>query len=487
MAYNEKSLDSFICYYLYMGFATLYLYLDDPADATVAVARRYPAERVKVRLHDASLKREWQSLPSWPRLALYSHREVQARQMLNCEHAIARCRASGEQWLLHVDSDEMLFLPSALANLRQAAPSTSATADTSSTPAPGAALQAHLSELDAMGAILFTYRNLEAVPEALECADPYRTVSLFKQHPSILDRTPTSEARARAIAYWTDVAEAGGELFRFYANGKSIVRVCDAIQEAGSVHEWNLPSREAAATAAFTNHPALGLSSYVYHRLMRVREVGGAVLLHFACCSFATFWAKRWAALGYASPNHRFRGGGGGLDQRANALALGARKAEAETFYRRSMMCDDLTETTRQLAAGVCVRITVGEMVETARTLLLPNDSSCHGGAVSGAVGTTALTSGSGCVTSGVPASSPVSKPPAPLSTATMQAIEATVARERHGEDRLRRHRGRVSFFTLTGWVLLECTRRGKRNNDNWTRPDHINQPIALNIVLTCV
>ena len=33
MAYTSASLDSFICYYLYLGFRTLYLYLDDPNDA----------------------------------------------------------------------------------------------------------------------------------------------------------------------------------------------------------------------------------------------------------------------------------------------------------------------------------------------------------------------------------------------------------------------------------------------------------------------
>ena len=43
-------------------------------------------------------------------------------------------------------------------------------------------------------------------------------------------------------------------------------------------------------------------------------------VLHFAVCSFAVFWRKRWAALGYASPNHRFRGVSGGIDQCAAAL-----------------------------------------------------------------------------------------------------------------------------------------------------------------------
>ena len=32
------------------------------------------------------------------------------------EHALERCRRRGEQWLLHVDSDELLWLPDALPN-----------------------------------------------------------------------------------------------------------------------------------------------------------------------------------------------------------------------------------------------------------------------------------------------------------------------------------------------------------------------------------
>ena len=61
-------------------------------------------------------------------------------------------------------------------------------------------------------------------------------------------------------------------------------------------------------------------------KVMRYEEMGGAAILHFAVCSFDTFWRKKWADLGYASPNHRFRGGGGGVDQRANALSLGQRR-----------------------------------------------------------------------------------------------------------------------------------------------------------------
>ena len=86
---------------------------------TVHIAKCYDPERVKVRVRDSTLAREWEAMPSWPRLRLYAEREVQARQMLNCEHAIARCRVTGEDWLLHVDSDELLYLPSCLAELRE--------------------------------------------------------------------------------------------------------------------------------------------------------------------------------------------------------------------------------------------------------------------------------------------------------------------------------------------------------------------------------
>lgn len=78
----------------------------------------------------------------------------------------------------------------------------------------------------------------------------------------------------------------------------------------------------------------------------------------------------------YASPNHRFRGGGGGLDQRANTLAIGERRREAEAFYRRSMMVVDEDEKGRQLNCGVCVRVRMPQLIELARSALLPRASS---------------------------------------------------------------------------------------------------------------
>ena len=122
----------------------------------------------------------------------------------------------------------------------------------------------------------------------------------------------------------------------------------------------------------WTNNRQLKGSPYVPHQRAHWWEADGAVVLHFAVCSFSAFWAKRWAALGYVSPNHRFRGGGGGIDQRAHALASNARRDEARALYRRSVMLDDDAERRRQLDHGVCVRLPVTAAVDAARAAHLP-------------------------------------------------------------------------------------------------------------------
>ena len=55
-------------------------------------------------------------------------------------------------------------------------------------------------------------------------------------------------------------------------------------------------------------HPYPHPYPYPYPLPYPFRQAGGAVLLHYAVCDLELFRRKRWAALGYASPNHRFRG-----------------------------------------------------------------------------------------------------------------------------------------------------------------------------------
>jgi hypothetical protein len=206
---------------------------------------------------------------------MYAETEVQGRQQLNCEHALALCRTDKVLFLLHLDSDELLHVPfeyppEEVSQAQVAAPAAGQAGGQAGTGAPPfippasrtqdgtqgdsppstaaapareqiglpppsppaswhrvllparAALFGHLARLDQLGALQYTYLNHEAVPEREECTDPFLAVSLFKRHPSRLPaRNPAAE---RAMAHWTKASAAGGQFFGFYTNGKSLVR-----------------------------------------------------------------------------------------------------------------------------------------------------------------------------------------------------------------------------------------------------------------------
>ena len=332
---NAASLDSFVCHYLWLGVTTLFLYVDDPNDAAVVIARRYVA--VQLRVRDASLRRDWQRQPSWARLGLYAATEVQARQALNAEHAMERALALGLDFLLHVDSDELLYLPTTTTTTP---PGSTATGSTQPRPPsrPGAALGEHTKRLQRLGCLQFTYRNLEAVPELEACDDPFAAISLFKQHPSELDHirtrmqqqqllqrerqstaTPKVAAAAAAaldaaVAHWTGAEGGGGGLFRFYTNGKSMVRVCREVREAASVHEFRLPA--AALERGRTNNRQLQVvmppPSLLYSHLS---STSSAPLISSVSTPLSpTILPHRSSELVVraASPRHLRRGGGRG-------------------------------------------------------------------------------------------------------------------------------------------------------------------------------
>ena len=145
------------------------------------------------------------------------------------------------------------------------------------------------------------------------------------------------------------------------------------------------------------------------------------MLLHYAVCDLEVFRRKRWAALGYASPNHRFRGGGGGLDLRSNALSSQNRRDEAEALYRRSMMVETDAELDRQLAAGVCVRLRVTGLIDAARAAVLPAAS-----AAGAALAHAQPTEGGAAA-----ASSAAAAPPSWLSASALSAVASAERRTR--------------------------------------------------------
>lgn len=236
------TLRSFVAYHRAIGFQHLFLFFDDPADPMLDWARAQP--EITAIARDDNLQRVWRGLSLWSGTAAHVESEVMARQILNAEHAIHLARAMSFDWLLHIDADELFHVPNGDA-------------------------ASHFASLAAMPPDVQTYVNFEAVPEAEDTGDFFRTVTLFKRPLS----DPPSPAARALIARAGQSVEA---FFHFYGNGKSAVRLATPGMLPDSVHSFLRQGEYAVATNR------------------------GPFILHYACCGFATFWQK-YVTLGHFS------------------------------------------------------------------------------------------------------------------------------------------------------------------------------------------
>jgi hypothetical protein len=228
------TLESFVAYHRAIGFKRFFLFFDDPADPMLDWARTQPDITPIAR--DEDLQRIWRGLALWNEAAAHVEHEVMARQLLNAEHAMSLARAMGFDWLLHIDADELFYVP-------------------------GGDAAAHFASLATMPAEVATYANFEAVPETEDTGDFFRTVTLFKRP---LAGLPSPEAQT----LMTRAGQHVDTFFHFYGNGKSAVRLAAPGMLPTNVHTF---ARRGECTVAWNRGP---------------------FILHYACCGFAAFWQK---------------------------------------------------------------------------------------------------------------------------------------------------------------------------------------------------
>ncbi|CAK0805543.1 unnamed protein product, partial [Prorocentrum cordatum] len=339
-------IESFVRHYAALGFCRLLLYLDDPSDAARGVLEEsgwLAAGLVELVGVDGALREAWRSLPSWQRVGHFSSMEVQSRQILNGEHALGRASEIGADWLLHVDCDELLLLPE---------------------PAP-----CFFAGLSGRGCTMYTFSNVEGVPEAADSADVLRSVRVFRQNLGVLPRNPQSGA-----AFFGWQLRLGG-WFISYENGKSAVSVKNAIK-CLSVCMWQVepwlelgkPQAPDGSTCTwFTNNVLLWEAAVKRRRegrLARDEEVPRldtcreAVLLHFCVCDFVSFWRKRWTQLGYlsASDQFRVRSSSGAMMARFYRLQREGRLVEARELYETMCVCSSEETVRSQVELGILLR-----------------------------------------------------------------------------------------------------------------------------------
>jgi len=299
-------LDSFVSYHLKLGFAHLFLFFDDPADPGLGRFAKHPM--VTAIAHDAQLRQRWSGLPEHQTYGKFVNREVMARQVLNAALAMDLARQKSFGWLLHIDADELFFMPQT-------------------------SLAEHLSLARTQSLDTVCYRNFEAVPEKSDIGDPFREVDLFKL-PVQMAPEPSTEAGRALLA---DTPQIPPHRFHFYRNGKSAVRLdVDALRPNG-VHNfvnWNRETREGTASDAF--------------------------VLHYACCGFEAFWQKYRTLGGFADQwldKFDIRGAIGLLHLDARDMIARGDRDAALAFYRSRIAIEDPARVRALLQQKILTRV----------------------------------------------------------------------------------------------------------------------------------
>jgi hypothetical protein len=312
-------LDSFARYHLAVGFAHLYLFLDDPAEAVPGWMRGDP--RVTLIPRDEALESRWRSIALGHELLGFAHSwrngEVMARQLLNVKVAIDLALAAGHRWLLSIDVDELFHC------------------------ADGSVAD-HFRSLDAQGLQQVHYANHELVPEAWQAADVIREETLFKLAPTVV---------GDALQRWfLQRFPQRPRYFNYYHWGKAAARLDPGLLPGMTVHEFTVPGQPLPSLA-----DAFQPSTRAHRQPVLSTD---PCILHYTIAGFDEF-VRKYRVLG-PFPDRWF---GNGVDiKTAIPFHVAARDAVADAdpgvaaaFFRDNVLFSP-SEVDELIERGVCSR-----------------------------------------------------------------------------------------------------------------------------------
>lgn len=106
---DPHKLADWICYHTKIGFNKIYLIFDEMDNVNMSIAKSYP--QVQVITYDSDWLSKRKDMKTYPKFGPTLNREVMSRQILNAEEAIGLAEKDGMDWIVHIDSDEMIYLP----------------------------------------------------------------------------------------------------------------------------------------------------------------------------------------------------------------------------------------------------------------------------------------------------------------------------------------------------------------------------------------
>jgi hypothetical protein len=212
----------YVHYHLNIGVDKLLLFFDDPNDPAIRYFRLYP----QVSCIPCN-EEHWRKFATSHRLSL------EDRLKINANIGLKTVREGGYDWIIHIDSDELLYSEETI----------------------GAVLAKTNSDI-------LRFELYEAVPEKETYDDIFGEVTLFKRTASRFKRILARSLGCRHAFF-------RGEYFRGHIASKTAVRVKSDITRLG-IHQ-----------------PESGKKTMVMENTERIK------LLHFDCCSLET-WKTKW-------------------------------------------------------------------------------------------------------------------------------------------------------------------------------------------------
>lgn len=312
----SKVLDSFLTYHFSIGFDHVFLFFDNPQDSSINIAETY--NNVTIIKKDAQLRQKWEKAKTYKSVKKFIDEEIMARQILNVEIAVQLALEKDITWLLHIDVDELFYLPKGT-------------------------LQQHLKFLTDYEIENIYYYNYEAVPEKVKILDYLKEVTLFKKSYFHLDKK-----QKQILNNLND----GNINLRFiaYGGGKSAAKVSNDTVPFG-VHEFK-PKRK------------------YYLKEDGITTPQGPIILHYPECGFNYFW-KKYIILGNF-PDKWF--GETNIAERvpfrieARDIVQKNDKKLAKEFFKRKVMITGKQAIQQFINSGLLCRITVpSEIIEKER------------------------------------------------------------------------------------------------------------------------
>jgi hypothetical protein len=224
---SAADLRMFVNYHLNCGIDRMFLFFDDPTDEN---CERFRGDK---RLTCIRCDGDY-----WAATPLQEHSTLEQRQLHNASKALELAGRAGVDWIVHIDSDELIYVP-------------------------GRNLKSHLENVgEDIQAV--TFPTLEALP-ALKCAQHiFEEIRWFKRSRSVI---PRAEALARILGCHRAFRYG---YFRGHTTGKTATRVRSEVASLG-IH---LP----------TAHDGTNL---------RRTRSSNAFILHFDCCTVED-WKLKW-------------------------------------------------------------------------------------------------------------------------------------------------------------------------------------------------